>query len=341
MPLQSTPRPAAVMTALLLLPLVMASTPAFALPTIDSNAVHHAAIQARSVHLDAPARVRLADSFHALVSIPGGSRAEHAIRDECRLRLAALGARDIPIADSLSNAPVNLAMRLDGIGALSNHPALLLNAHLDTLVVSTPQHLAFDPATGDFFHDLEAERSEISSFGGDDRSGLVVVLEALRHLHLRKPSHPAPQTPILVLLTGSEEIGLVGAKHLARHHPRLFEGIGLSITIDGPLDYETAYPSERLVAVVSESDAQHQPYAGILRLLAAHASAAKVGWSRSEVGLGKGDFAAFPAHVRPGLHFRSPVRGWHRRERVQVQDLVHHVDLLIDVIQRWPEATAR
>lgn len=304
--------------------------------TLDTNAVRNAALAARSVHLDAPARVAAIESFVSLVQIPGGSGGEHAIRDECQRRLAALGARIVPLTDTLSNAPINLAMRLDGVGPMAQQPALLLNAHLDTLVISTPEHLAFDPQTSDFFHARESDPAFPSTFGGDDRSGVCVVLEALRRVHRTAWAEGKPHPPVLVLLTGSEEVGLKGAKHLARHHPRLFDNIGLSITVDGPLDYETAYPKERLVAVVSEADATRPPYSRVLATLASHATKAGVGWNRSEVGLGKGDFAAFPAHAHAGLHFRSPVRGWHRRERVQVQDLIHHVDLLVDVITSWP-----
>jgi putative aminopeptidase FrvX len=308
---------------------------------LDTNAVRAAATAARSVHLDAAARIAAAESFIDLVRIPGGSGSEHAIRAACQQRLSELGARGVSLEGPWTNAPVNLAMRIDGVGDLARHPALLLNAHLDTLVISTPEHLSFDAATGDFFHAKESEAGFPSSFGGDDRSGVCVVLEALRQVHRSTWTQGRPHPPVLVLLTGSEEIGLRGAKHLARHHPGVFEGVGLSITVDGPLDYETAYPKERLVAVVSEADAGRQPYSGVLGILASHASKAGVGWSRSEVGLGKGDFAAFPSTAPAGLHFRSPVRGWHRRERVQVQDLVHHVDLLVDVIAQWHRAVER
>ena len=98
---------------------------------VDAAAVHRAATTARSVHLDAASRIHLADSFHALVSIQGGSRNEQPIRDECQRRLLALGARTIPIVDGLSNPPVNLAMRFEGIGSQSNHPALQIGrAHV-------------------------------------------------------------------------------------------------------------------------------------------------------------------------------------------------------------------
>jgi hypothetical protein len=48
-----------------------------------------------------------------------------------------------------------------------------------------------------------------------------------------------------------------------------------------------------------------------------------------------GDFAYFPAEARAQLHLRSPVRGWHNRERVKVQDLVTHADLLCLMLLDW------
>lgn len=41
-----------------------------------------------------------------------------------------------------------------------------------------------------------------------------------------------------------------------------------------------------------------------------------------------GGFAHFPESARAGLHLRTPVRGWHIRERVKYQDLINHVDQL-------------
>jgi hypothetical protein len=46
-------------------------------------------------------------------------------------------------------------------------------------------------------------------------------------------------------------------------------------------------------------------------------------FGRTEIGLGMGDFAYFPASARAGLHLRSPVRGFHNRERVKVRDLIN------------------
>ena len=46
------------------------------------------------------------------------------------------------------------------------------------------------------------------------------------------------------------------------------------------------------------------------------------------LGLSMRDFAHFPASARAGLHLRSPLRGFHSRERVNVQDLINHIDLL-------------
>lgn len=300
---------------------------------IDLKAVRAAARGAKSVHLDESQRVRVAETFRELVSIRGGSGEEQAIRDEVRRRVLALGGKEIPLKAAGSNLPVNLAMELPAAGSGLGRPGLLLNAHLDTLVISTPEKMVFE--SGEFRHAEESDPRAASTFGGDDRSGVAVVLEATAAAQRLRWAGGGDRPRLVLLFTGSEEVGLKGAKHLARTQPELFGDLAISLTMDGPLDLQTAYPEERLVAVVSGADAVREPYRQVLDLLRSHAARAGVGWKQTEIGLGAGDFAAFPAQARAGLHFRSPVRGWHRRERVHVQDLIHHVDLVTTVLLEW------
>lgn len=300
---------------------------------VDPVAVAAAARESRSVRLDAAERVRVVETFRDLVAIRGGSGEEQAVREAVRRRVQALGGRELELKVVGSNAPVNLAMELEATGAGRGRPGILLNAHLDTLVISTPERMVFQE--GEFRHADESDPGAASTFGGDDRSGVAVLLEAVAAAQ-KSGWTPAGARPRVVLLfTGSEEVGLKGARWLARTQPELFRGLAISLTVDGPLDLQTGYPAERLVAVVSDADATQEPYRPVLAVLEAHAGRAGVGWKRTQVGLGAGDFAAFPVEARAGLHFRSPVRGWHRRERVHVQDLIHHVDLLATVLVEW------
>ena len=59
---------------------------------------------------------------------------------------------------------------------------------------------------------------------------------------------------------------------------------------------------------------------------------------KRQTGLGMGDIAHFPLSACSGLHLRSPVRGFHNKQRVNVQDFVHHIDLLCCFLLGWDHA---
>jgi len=42
-----------------------------------------------------------------------------------------------------------------------------------------------------------------------------------------------------------------------------------------------------------------------------------------------------------GVHLRSPVRGYHTQERVNVRDQINHVDLYCYLILGWDQASPR
>ena len=301
----------------------------------DPTAVRTAGTNATSLLLDAPARAAVANTFLDLVRIKGVSGEEQVIRDALRLRLIALGATNVPLKAIGSNVPANLALVIPATGSFTHQPGILLNAHIDTIVVSTPEHLAFDPGTGDFHHAHEGDPSAISSFGGDDRSGVAVIVGALEFLHTRHWSQGRGHRRIVVLFTADEERGCVGAKYLSRQQPELFQDLEISLSIDGPLDLQTGYPAESLVTVVPAKLTEIAPYRRALRQLDDYCTRAGLKSRRTEVGLGMGDFAYFPAKARAQMHLRSPVRGWHNRERVKVQDLITHTDLLASMLLDW------
>lgn len=295
-------------------------------------AVRAAGTNATSHLLDAPARARVAETFLELVRIPGVSGEEQAIGRALSARLTALGATNLPLRVVGSNTPANLALVLPASPALAAQPAILLNAHIDTIPVSTPDQMVFDPDTGEFSHAQESDRTVPSSFGGDDRSGVTVVVAALEHLHEHHWKKGVPHRKLVILFTAQEERRLGGARYLARHQPDLFDGLEISLCIDGPLDLQTDYPRERLVAVVPKALEGAEPYRHVLAHLDSFCTKAGIASRRTEIGLGSGDFAAFPATAKAQLHLRSPVRGWHTRERVHVQDLVHHTAFLTSLL---------
>lgn len=303
---------------------------------LDLAQISQAATNASSLFLDAAARERAVGAFLKLVQIKGVSGQERAIREEVKRLLTQSGASEVPLKDADSDVPLNLVMELTATGVFTNKPGIILNAHLDTVAWSTPEQIAFDPGSQDFFHQREADSGQkSSSFGGDDRSGVAVIVEAVRLLQAKYWGRGLAQRRIVLVFTADEERGCVGAKHLSRHQPDLFANTDVTLSMDGPLDLRSNYPREVFVAVVSDQDSTILPHERVLDLMQDYCQRAKVRFGRTEVGLGLGDFAHFPATARAGLHLRSPVRGWHNRERVKVQDLINHVDLVCFLLLGW------
>jgi len=137
-------------------------------------------------------RDRLLDTFLTLVQIDSPSGEEEAIAGYLADRLTALGLT--VHRDSAGN----LVARMDGAG----EPPILLNAHLDTV----GQDRGIRPVV-----EGGIVRSDGTTIlGGDDKSGVAIILEVLQTLQERGPSHP----PLEIALTVREEIGLLGSKAL-------------------------------------------------------------------------------------------------------------------------------
>lgn len=303
-------------------------------PELNRPEIHHAATNANSLFLNPTERSSAVNTFVEIVQIKGINGQEQTIREKVKQILKGSGAIELLSKENLSNAPFNLVMELPAVGKFTNDPGILFNAHLDTVPWSTPEHLRFDSATGDFFHKDEATPAK-SSFGGDDRSGVIAIVAAMRTLHADYWTRGIPHRRIVLVFTADEERGCVGAKYLARHQPELFNKLDITLSMDGPLELHSNYPKDSLVAVVAEKDAMTDPYRRVLSLMQDFCNRSKMSFGRTEVGLGMGDFAYFPAVARAGLHLRSPVRGWHSRERVKIQDLINHIDLICFLTLGW------
>jgi putative aminopeptidase FrvX len=310
-----------------------------ATPTaLNLEQIHKAAINAHSLFLDEAGRIQAVDTFLRLVRIKGPSGKEQAIQQELQRILTKTGAAVVALKSDGDQAPCNLVMEIPGSGALADRPGILLNAHVDTIGRSTPEFLAFDANTGDFYHLHETDPKKSSSFGGDDRSGVAMIVEAVRLLQANYWARGITHRRILLVFTADEERGCKGAKYLSKHEPDLFAALEISLSIDGPLDYLSDYPHDSFVAVVSDSDYKIMPYKHVIRLMQDFCTRTGSRFGRTETGLGMGDFAHFPASARAGLHLRSPVRGFHRRERVNIQDLISHIDLLSYLLLGWDDS---
>jgi acetylornithine deacetylase/succinyl-diaminopimelate desuccinylase-like protein len=329
-------KPNALVLLLVLLAAPDARGLAFAEVPADAAAERTAAVRSASLVLTEEERVKVPGSFREFVGIRGPSGKEQEIRARLKTELAALGAVEVPTS---RDGPLNLVMELPASPGLAEVPGVMLNAHIDTVPHSDPGRMEFEEASGDFVHLDTGLPGKTSSFGGDDRSSVAAIVSALHAVHARFWAKGVPHRRIVVLFTADEERQLTGARFIARDQPQVFADLELAIAMDGPLDLQSRYPEDSFVAVVAGADEAKAPYDRVLRLISDYCRLSGRTFGRTEIGLGMGDFAAFPAAANAGLHLRSPVRGWHNNERVGVPDLVSHADLLAFLLLRLDHAS--
>lgn len=165
-------------------------------------------------------RERFVQHFLDLVRIDSPSRREGAIMRRLQGDLEALGAAvEYDGAGAAVGGEVgNLIARLPGSRA--GAPPLFLNAHVDTVV---PGEGVRPRVEGDV---IRSDGTTV--LGGDDKSGVAVIVEVLRALREDGIAHG----DLEVVFTICEEVGLLGAKHLDYGRLRAREGIALDS--DGP-----------------------------------------------------------------------------------------------------------
>ncbi len=165
-------------------------------------------------------RERYVEHFLDLVRIDSHSRKEGAIMRRLQADLEALGARvEYDDAGTAVGGEVgNLIARLPGTRPAA--PPFFLNAHVDTVVPGEGVKPRLD---GDV---IRTDGTTV--LGGDDKSGVAVIVEVLRALK----QEGVPYGDLEVVFTICEEVGLLGAKHLDYGRLRAREGI--SLDSDGP-----------------------------------------------------------------------------------------------------------
>jgi tripeptide aminopeptidase len=147
-------------------------------------------------------QARLRQEFIQLVTIDSLSRQEGRVAAYVQQRLRELGAEvTTDNAGSLIGGECgNIIAHFSG-GGRSRLP-LMLNAHLDTV----------KPGAGikPLYHEGKFHTSGETILGADDKSGIAIILEALRVLK----EQDALGGNLGLVFTVAEEIGLLGAKHL-------------------------------------------------------------------------------------------------------------------------------
>ena len=174
-------------------------------------------------------RERLRDEFVELVRISSVSKREGTVAKRLTTILEAMGAT-VEIDDAggkVGSDTGNLLARFPGTAP--DVAPFLLCGHMDTVPPADNVRPVVD---GDI---IRTDGTTV--LGGDDKSGIVAILEAVRLLRERQVSHG----PIDVLFTICEELGLVGAKHF--DVGRLRARTGLILDCDGVDELITRAPA--------------------------------------------------------------------------------------------------
>ncbi len=145
---------------------------------------------------------RLRERVLELVRIDSLSRREGAVARRLKEMLEALDARVFmdEAGAAVGGEVGNLVAHVDG--NVDGAEPLLLSAHMDTV---SPGEGVVPVVEGDL---IRSDGNTV--LGGDDKSGLAIILEALQAVREEK----LPHGHIDVVFTICEEVGLLGAKHL-------------------------------------------------------------------------------------------------------------------------------
>ena len=145
---------------------------------------------------------RMKAHFLEIVQIDSLSKKERAVALVLQKQLEEIGARVTydDAGEAIGGEIGNMIARLPATAP--ERPPLLLSAHMDTVV---PGEGIKPICDGDI---IRSDGTTI--LGGDDKSGIAIIMEVLRTLTENK----IPHGEIEVVLTVCEEYGLVGVKHL-------------------------------------------------------------------------------------------------------------------------------
>ena len=271
---------------------------------------------------------RVFDEFVGLVSIGSVSRKEAGVAKHLIRTLEAMGAT-VEVDDAgpaTKSDSGNVLARFPG--SVAGAQPFLLCAHMDTVV---PGEKVVPVVSGDV-----VRTDGTSVLGGDDKSGIAAILEAVRILREQK----IPHGPIEVLFTVCEELGLLGAK--AFDVRRLTARTGLVLDCDGVQELITRAPAANTIDVTVrglEAHAGIAPEEGISAIQVAAEAIAGMRLGRvdaqttANLGVVNGGLAIniIPNHVR----FRGEARSLsvaeldrqtaHMRERFEQAASRHRV----------------
>ncbi len=144
---------------------------------------------------------RIRDLLLELVRIDSLSKREGHIAKRLATELSELGA-DVEFDDAGAKVGGEIGNLIAHVRGTTDAPPLLLCAHMDTV---EPGVGVKPVVEGDV---IRTDGTTV--LGGDDKSGVAIILECLRVCRERSLRHP----PLEIVFTICEELGLLGARHL-------------------------------------------------------------------------------------------------------------------------------
>jgi tripeptide aminopeptidase len=186
---------------------------------------------------------RLKDEFLDLASIASPSKREGSIARRLEAILKSMGA-SVDVDDAGERVGGNTGNLLAHFpGNTPEAPPFLLSGHMDTVGPAEAIHPVVE---GDV-----VRTDGTSVLGGDDKAGVVAILEAIRVLRERA----IPHGDLEVVLTICEEYGLLGAKHFDTG--RLRAKRGLVLDVDGVCELITRAPAANRLTFTVQGLAAH------------------------------------------------------------------------------------
>lgn len=185
---------------------------------------------------------RLRDSLLELVQIDSLSKREGRIAERLADELRALGA-EIEFDDAGVRVGGEVGNLIAHVPGTTEGAPLLLCAHMDTVEPGVGVKPVID---GDVIH-----TDGTTVLGGDDKSGVAIILECVRACREHKLRHP----PLEIVLTICEELGLLGARHLDTARVRARRGLVFDSDAAGMVF--TRAPGSNHIEVVVHGRAAH------------------------------------------------------------------------------------
>jgi len=143
----------------------------------------------------------ICEEFCELVRIDSPSGEEAAVVKHLREQLAEMGLES-EVDDAAAKIEGNCGNLIARVPGIEGAPTVLVNAHVDTVQPGRGIKPQVDGTL------VTSDGTTV--LGGDDKSGVVIILAALRELLGEELPHP----PLEVVFTVAEETGLNGAKAL-------------------------------------------------------------------------------------------------------------------------------